>query len=160
MTTHRGSRGVDAEITMLSDRCRAASPPPWSVWCEGRDGLGGTSIIKTGEGEDIEVSPATAEDLDLLAAARTAIPNIVDGLRGKGVAPTAEELKHLRELVASATPGPRYIGVYSSPPRTYPSVVLGGREIPITGATLADLIFMVTARDDVARLLDLLIDGK
>jgi hypothetical protein len=144
---------------MIADRCEAASPSPWQAWCEGRDGLGGTSIIKTGAGEDIEVSPASADDLDLMAAARNVIPGLARAHRGERAAVDPDEIRHLGELVARATPGPRHIGVYSSPPRTYPSLVIGGIEVPITGASLEDLIFMVTCRDDAARLLELLGDA-
>jgi len=46
---------------MIGDRCERANPTPWEVWCEGRDGLGGTSIIKTGAGEDIEFLDSVLE---------------------------------------------------------------------------------------------------
>jgi hypothetical protein len=68
----------------------------------------------------------------------------------------SEEIRDLRELVERATPRPRHIGVYSSPLRTYPSFVIGSIEVAITGASLEELIFMVTCRDDAARLLELL----
>lgn len=155
----RWNESLEAEVTMIADRCEAASPAPWQVWCEGRDGLGGTSIIKTGADEDIEVSPATANDLDLMAAARIAIPKIARSLRGERAAAAPDEIRVLGELVARATPGPWHIGVYSSPPRTYPSLVIGGVQIPITGASLEDLIFMAACRDDAARLLKLLADA-
>jgi hypothetical protein len=153
-STRRPNPSLEAEVTMIADRCGAASPAPWQVWCEGRDGRGGTSIIKTGAGADIEVSPATADDLDLIAAARSAIPKIVEALRGEH-ATASEEIRILGQLVARATPAPWHLGVYSSPPRTYPSLVISLVEIPITGASLEDLIFMVSSPADVARLLEL-----
>jgi hypothetical protein len=152
-------RSVEAELTMIVDRCQAASPAPWRAWVEGRDGLGGTSIIKTGADEDIEVSPAAGNDLDLIAAARSDITKLARAVRGERSAAASADVRRLAELVARATPGPRHIGVYSSPPRTYPTLVIGGVEIPITGASLQDLIFMVTCRDDTARLLELLADA-
>lgn len=154
-STRRWNPSLEAEITMIADRCGAASPAPWQVWCEGRDGFGGTSIIKTGAGKDIEVSPATADDLDLMATARSAIPKLVDALRGERATAAPEEIRILGRLVAGATPGPWQLGVYSSPPRTYPSLVIGLVEIPITGASLEDLIFMASSRADAERLLEL-----
>lgn len=152
----RWNHNLEAEITMIANRCEAASPGPWQVWCEGRDGFGGTSIIKTGAGEDIEVSPATSNDLDLMAAARASIPRIVKALHGERSATSPEEIRRLGELVANATPGEWHIGIYSSPPRTYPSLAIGTTQIPITGASLEDLIFMAKCRDDAERLLELL----
>jgi hypothetical protein len=140
---------------MIADRCEASSPAPWQVWCEGRDGLGGTSIIKTGAGEDIEVPSAIADDLDLMSLARSTIPKISQALRGVPSAVAPDEIQMLGQLLARATPAPWHLGVYSSPPRTYPSLVIGSVEIPITGASLADLIFMVSCREDAARMLEL-----
>jgi hypothetical protein len=151
----RWNRTLEAELTMIVDRCEASSPAPWQVWCEGRNGLSGTSIIKTGAGEDIEVPAATGDDLDLMAVARSVIPKISQALRGVMSAVATEEIRMLGQLLPRATPGPWRLGVYSSPPRTYPSLVIGSVEVPITGASLADLIFMVSCREDAARMLEL-----
>ncbi|HEY4020906.1 MAG TPA: hypothetical protein VGM75_19605 [Pseudonocardiaceae bacterium] len=64
------------------------SPPPWRAWVEGRDHTSGDSFIQIGpddqRGEDMYVSrdsaPASAQDLDLIAAARNYLPMLVDEL--------------------------------------------------------------------------------
>lgn len=70
----------------ISDHC---DPPPWQSWVEGRDGFSGDSFIMTGEGssrgEDIYVTrdsgPAAASYLDLIAAARTYLPLLIEEIR-------------------------------------------------------------------------------
>jgi hypothetical protein len=73
-------------LEQLSDRC---SPVPWVAVVEGRDMESGDSFIQTGvgesRGEDIYVTrdsgPADADYLDLIAAARTYLPELLRELR-------------------------------------------------------------------------------
>ncbi len=70
----------------LSDLC---DPPPWVAVVEGRDQLSGDSFIQTGadddRGEDIYVTrdsgPAGPEYLDLVAEARTYLPQLIEEVR-------------------------------------------------------------------------------
>lgn len=72
-----------AWLMRLSDRC---DPPPWRSSVEGRDHVAGEDMIMTGgdsdRGEDIYVTrdsgPASAAYLDLIAAARTYLPLLID----------------------------------------------------------------------------------
>ena len=75
-----------AELERLSAAC---DPGPWFAVVEGRDAESGDSFIQTGpddrRGEDLYVTrdsgPADARCLDLLAAARTYLPLLIDELR-------------------------------------------------------------------------------
>ena len=72
-----------ARLRALSD---AGSPPPWTAFVEGRDFLGGDSVIRIGGLDDQhddmyvyrEARPAAAADLDLVAEARTYLPRLLD----------------------------------------------------------------------------------
>lgn len=74
------------ELERLSDRC---DPGPWFAAVEGRDQQSGDSFIQTGpagdRGEDIYVTrdsgPADAAYLDLIAAARTYLPLLIEEVR-------------------------------------------------------------------------------
>jgi hypothetical protein len=73
-------------LEALSQRC---DPPPWRAMVEGRDHVSGDSFIQVGEdsdrGEDIYVTrdsgPADAAFLDLIAAARTYLPILIEEVR-------------------------------------------------------------------------------
>ena len=73
-------------LQVLSDRC---DPPPWTASVEGRDHMSGDDFILTGtgdnRGEDIHVTresePASAAYLDLIAAARTYLPILINEVR-------------------------------------------------------------------------------
>lgn len=73
-------------LQKLSDRC---DPGPWTAIVEGRDQMSGDSFIQTGADddrtEDIYVTrdsgPADAPYLDLIAAARTYLPVLIDEVR-------------------------------------------------------------------------------
>lgn len=58
---------------------------PWKSWVEGRDFLGGSNFIQTGQGsdrgEDIEMTGATIADQDFMAAARQDIPRLIAEVR-------------------------------------------------------------------------------
>lgn len=84
---------VLGELLRLSDR---ADPPPWRSMVEGRDHLSGDSFIQVGHGddraEDIYVSRASgvagSAELDVIAAARTYLPLLVEEvLRLRGLRP-------------------------------------------------------------------------
>jgi hypothetical protein len=80
------SDAVLEQLSELSDRC---DPPPWRAMIEGRDHAAGDSFIQvgsdSGRGEDIYVTrdsgPADASFLDLIASARTYLPEIIAELR-------------------------------------------------------------------------------
>jgi hypothetical protein len=71
------------ELLRLSETADAS---PWVSWVEGRDFLGGDSFIQVGpdgsRSTDIYVTrdslPADAAELDVIAAARTYLPLLVD----------------------------------------------------------------------------------
>lgn len=62
------------ELREIEKRVHAASPGPWKSFVEGRDHTSGSNFIMTGDeanrGDDIELSGATTEDQDFIAAAR------------------------------------------------------------------------------------------
>jgi hypothetical protein len=66
-----------------------STPPPWRSSIEGRDHSSGDSAIFTGlddaRGDDLFVMtygrPADANDLDLIAAARTYLPRLISEIR-------------------------------------------------------------------------------
>jgi hypothetical protein len=85
----------DAEIDELRRLGERATPAPWRAMIEGRDHTSGDSFIMIGRDgdrdEDMYVSrdsgPASASDLDFIAAARNYLPRILDelaDLRRKG----------------------------------------------------------------------------
>lgn len=79
-------RLTDAELDELRRLCERAAPPPWRAMVEGRDHTSGDSFIMIGReddrDEDMYVSrdsgPASASDLDFIAAARNYLPRLVD----------------------------------------------------------------------------------
>jgi len=76
-------------LKMLEELSSQCDPVPWTAFVEGRDGLSFASFIQTGEGdsrgEDIYVrrdgGPASAACLDLIAAARTWLPELLAEVR-------------------------------------------------------------------------------
>jgi hypothetical protein len=75
-----------ANLERLSD---AGSAAPWQASVEGRDHMSGDTFIQIGSGEgrgeDMYVSrdshPASVADLDLIAAARNALPELIAEVR-------------------------------------------------------------------------------
>ena len=74
------------EINDIKERCEKATPGPWKSYIEGRDHTSGSSFIRTA-GEDIELTGATTNDQDFIAAARQDIPALI------------EEVYRLRQLL-------------------------------------------------------------
>ncbi|HAP74485.1 MAG TPA: hypothetical protein DCR14_00190 [Acidimicrobiaceae bacterium] len=81
---------LPAELLDELDRIsREADGPPWLAIVEGRDQLGGDSFIQVGDDgnrlTDIYVTrdrtPALAAELDVIAAARTYLPQLLDEIR-------------------------------------------------------------------------------
>lgn len=78
-------------LSMLAELSARCDPPPWTAMVEGRDHESGDSFIQVGEdrdrGEDIYVTrdsgPADASFLDLIAAARTYLPELLEELRAQ-----------------------------------------------------------------------------
>ena len=88
---------TDEELAELERLDGWGSAPPWQSMVEGRNHTSGDSFIMVGReddrDEDIYVmrdsGPASASDLDLIAAARTYLPRLV------------AEIRRLREGAAS-----------------------------------------------------------
>ena len=80
---------TDETLDELERISAACDPGPWFAVVEGRDAESGDSFLQTGpddrRGEDLYVTrdsgPADARYLDLLAAARTYLPLLIDELR-------------------------------------------------------------------------------
>jgi hypothetical protein len=79
----------DDEFDELEALTAGASGAPWRAFVEGRDHTSGDDFIRVGEGEtreeDMYVSrgmrPASAADLDFIAAARNYIPRLIAEVR-------------------------------------------------------------------------------
>ena len=82
----------DAEIVAIEARCEAAAPGPWKSFIEGRDHDSGDDFIRVGERSDQPdmyvhrsshegTRPASAPDLDFIAAARQDVPRLVAEVR-------------------------------------------------------------------------------
>ena len=65
------------EINDIKERCEKATPGPWKSYIEGRDHTSGSSFIRTA-GEDIELTGATTNDQDFIAAARQDVPALIE----------------------------------------------------------------------------------
>lgn len=76
-------------LNVLADLSARCDPPPWTAMVEGRDHDSGDSFIQVGDdrdrGEDLYVTrdsgPADASFLDLIAAARTYLPLLIEEVR-------------------------------------------------------------------------------
>ena len=76
-------------LTLLEELSQQCDAAPWTALIEGRDFDSGDSFIKTGEGvtrgEDIYVTrdsgPASTAYLELIAAARTYLPELIAEVR-------------------------------------------------------------------------------
>jgi hypothetical protein len=66
-----------ARLIEISQRAASATAGPWRSFVEGRDHTAGSSCIRTGGPEDLEISGATAEDYDFIASARQDIPYLL-----------------------------------------------------------------------------------
>lgn len=84
-----GSHVTDDELAELERLDLWGSAPPWRSMVERRDHTSGDSFIMVGRDddrdEDIYVmrdsGPASASDLDLIAAARTYLPRLIAEIR-------------------------------------------------------------------------------
>lgn len=76
---------TEDDLTALERLTDAAQRGPWASNVEGREHQSGNSFIKTGictlRGTDIELSGATVADQDFIAAARKAVPQLIDEIR-------------------------------------------------------------------------------
>lgn len=72
-------------LNEIEDRVARAALGPWRSYVEGRDHTSGSSFIMTGpqgaRGKDIELTGASADDQDFIAAARQDIPALVNEVR-------------------------------------------------------------------------------
>jgi hypothetical protein len=81
----------DKELAELERLERAATPGPWRSWVEGRDHLAGDHVIQRSAGTDPDIyveirvagacHPASVADQDFIAAARNAIPSLIEEVR-------------------------------------------------------------------------------
>ncbi len=77
---------TDEQLELLRELANAASPPPWRSMVEGRDHRAGDAFIMMGreddQDEDLYLNrdsgPASAADLDFVAAARNYIDALLD----------------------------------------------------------------------------------
>lgn len=65
------------DLEAIQKRCDASTPGPWVSHIEGRDHVGGDSVIVTG-GEDIYLTGATSADQDFIAHAKQDIPLLIE----------------------------------------------------------------------------------
>ena len=76
---------TEKELVDIERRAAAARSSPWISFIEGRDHLGGSSMIQVGTGSDrsadIELTGATVEDQDFIAAAREDVPRLIRYIR-------------------------------------------------------------------------------
>ena len=70
----------DQDLASMEERARSAVSGPWCSLVEGRDHLGGSSIIQT-PSSDIEIWGASAADQDFIAHARDDIPRLLAEIR-------------------------------------------------------------------------------
>ena len=64
------------EINDIKERVDKTTLGPWKSFIEGRDHTSGSSFIRT-SGDDIELSGATTNDQDFIAAARQDVPALI-----------------------------------------------------------------------------------
>lgn len=83
---------TESDLEAIEARCAAASPGPWTSFVEGRDHMSGDDFIRVGESDDEpdmyvsragagSVRPASAADLDFIAAARQDVPALIAEVR-------------------------------------------------------------------------------
>jgi hypothetical protein len=70
----------DDELDRLEQLAASSTSAPWKSFIEGRDHDSGSSFIST-QGEDRYLTGATEADQDFIAAARNALPDLLDELR-------------------------------------------------------------------------------
>ncbi len=70
----------NGELERIEQLCRAATPPPWRSFVEGRDHESGSDFIQT-PGDGIELSGASRADQDFIASARQDVPRLVAEVR-------------------------------------------------------------------------------
>jgi hypothetical protein len=78
----------DTELDELRRLSAQAAPAPWRAMVEGRDHAAGDSFIMIGHDDDRDEDmyvtrdsgPASASDLDFIAAARNYLPRLIEEL--------------------------------------------------------------------------------
>jgi hypothetical protein len=79
----------EKELANLEELSLRADPGPWRAMVEGRDHMAGDSFIQVGQADDRredmyvtrDSGPADAATLDLIAAAVTHLPELIDEIR-------------------------------------------------------------------------------
>lgn len=76
---------TEDDLAVLERLIAATQPGPWVSYVEGREHQSGSSFIMTGAGQergsDIELGGATVADQDFIAAARQAVPQLIEEVR-------------------------------------------------------------------------------
>lgn len=132
-------------IKNISNRNERARKAPWKALVEGRDFFGGASIIKVTDFDSTEIEPIglTAEEIDFIAIARNAVPELLGIIKGKDVAlerndlTISENIKHLLDVRDK-------IATYNL------------RGIKFDGATEGDFDIIVNLQSDILELLGIL----
>lgn len=71
---------TDDDIDRIEARRQASTPGPWIAHVEGRDFVGGSSMIRTAK-QDLELFNGTADDYDFVAHAHQDIPDLIAEIR-------------------------------------------------------------------------------
>ena len=75
----------ERELKRLEELSRGATRAPWQSFIEGRDHVAGSDFIRTGgldnDSPDIELIGASKADQDFIAAARQAVPMLIQEVR-------------------------------------------------------------------------------
>jgi hypothetical protein len=72
---------TENDLREIETRCNRATKGPWQSFVEGRDQTSGSSFIRTGGLDDIELTGASDEDQDFIAHARQDIPALLAEVR-------------------------------------------------------------------------------
>lgn len=74
--TDRANPLTETELAEIQSRCQSATPGPWTAFVEGRDHLGGDSIVRT-QGGDIYLGRVDSRDADFIAHAREDVTKLL-----------------------------------------------------------------------------------
>jgi hypothetical protein len=150
---------TDEELDGIRARVDASTSGKWIEYLQSRDRISGSDLIST-DGEDISMPGASVADYVFVAAAHQDVPKLLDDierLRGgsAGTILTDGELAAIRERIEGATPGPWVLAGLIEPGLSAVSNG-GGRPVMHLYAPGPDTAFIVSAREDLPRLLGVL----
>lgn len=146
---------MDSEkLELIRKRCENAAKEPWISYIEDRDHTCGSNFIQTPE-SDIELINVSAADQDFIAHARKDILLLLDEINNLKLNHESEfvnpivssgELELITERCAKASKG-AWLSINSN------FIEINGNKVELTGASAADMDFIVHAREDVLLLL-------